>query len=143
MKMLHRAYKSAVDTSKRTGVGRITVPFQEEMEEIFGYNPAMSSTRLSEPGSLPSYFAGAELLSVARTEHLRRSGTPCSSSGSSRRSMTPTSTGPLSPAPKRSKISNNEQEKENLVQQISALVEMETKVAKAKLQFFNKLNEKN
>jgi len=53
MKMLKRAYKSAIDNGNKTGAGRVTVPFQEEMDELFGDNPPISSTHLSEIGNLP------------------------------------------------------------------------------------------
>jgi len=54
--------------------------------------------------------------------------------------MTPASPGPLSPASKRAKTSDAE--KENLFQKISALVDLETQVAKAKLEFLNNINKK-
>jgi len=53
MKVIVKAYKTAMDNSRQTGVGVITVPFIKVMDEIFGDKPTVSNPFSAHVGNPP------------------------------------------------------------------------------------------
>jgi len=85
--VLVKAYKSAVDNKKQTGVGVITVPYMKEMDQIFGDKPTISNPFSAHVGDPPSMFNRAATSSTLPAEWVQLSSTSPSPQRKKRKSI--------------------------------------------------------